>query len=93
MSRISKREVEGAPPVSDFEDSIGSTDETEEGLEKLHAEDAMVEVGLSMGYIVDKCDGASASVRPEVFSYDAGDQERVLTTNIQNFTLICSVEG
>ena len=93
MSRISKREVEGALPVNDFDDSIGGTDEAEEGLEMLHAIDALVEVGSSVGYIVDESNSTSVSVRSEAFSYDAGDQECVLTTNIQNFTLRCSVEG
>lgn len=51
VSRTSNRSVEGAPAGSDFVGSLDGTDEADDGRDMLHAEDAVVEVGSSEGYM------------------------------------------
>jgi hypothetical protein len=53
VSRISKRDVEGTPGGSTLDVLVGGAEEADEGLEMLHADDAVVEAGSSDGYIVD----------------------------------------
>lgn len=52
VSRISKRGVEGAPGGRALENSVGGAEDADEGRDMLHADDAVVEVGSSEGYIV-----------------------------------------
>lgn len=52
VSRTSNRGVDGAPIGSDPEASRGGDDEAEDGREMLQAEEAVVELGSSEGYIV-----------------------------------------
>ena len=52
VSRTSNRGVDGAPTGGDFAVSCGGADEAEDGREMLQAEEAVVEVGSSEGYIV-----------------------------------------
>ena len=52
MSRISKKGVEGAPGGSGLEDSVDGAEDAEDGRDMLQAEDAVVEVGSSEGYIL-----------------------------------------
>lgn len=52
VSRTSKRGVEGAPTGGDVAAAGDGAEEAEDGREMLQADDAVVEVGSSEGYIV-----------------------------------------
>jgi len=52
VSRTSNRGIDGAPTGSDFTASRGGADDAEDGREMLQAEEAVVDVRSSEGYIV-----------------------------------------
>lgn len=97
VSRISKNELEGTPAESELGAEVDGAEEVEDGRDALQADDAVVEVGSSEGYMVDdrKTTGGSVlvSVPFEAFNCTASIREHAVFTTRQDYSDQDSLEG